>query len=1163
MAEPFPSSLFLPNPPYGDLFPDGLPLLPSSSGLHDLDLDFDIDDFLRSPHPYRHSPTSDPNSAADGSAVSSSSSTQHDRSGLAPRPSSPDISAASGLAVVVDADVREKQGKVGWSLKRTMEKDDVGFSDRPTDSALNPNPRSIKFQRSEEASSPCISGSGNHEEEKRRSRLMRNRESAQLSRHRKKQYVDELEDKVRLMHSTINELNTKISYIMAENISLRQRLVGGAAPPSAVYPRPGAMAPVNVQWIPRYTLNPQGTQVPLVPIPRLKLQKATLAPKAKKSESKKGQRNTKRVASVSLMGLLFLIVIIRGAFPSLNLRYGGYDVDEGLSNGRILRQAKSRILSVRGCGNGLNSSSDITLCSRQKGFGGGIDSVTGKRCENVKVSPGMNSKGLSSWPGSEAVFTQNSSESLPALLYVPRNGKHVKIDGNLIIHSVLASEKAIQQTESRQSLDKETGLAIAGNVMSALAISKAGKGLDLQHSKSHGVASDSDDTYVNNLKLTSSDGTQQQCSIMNSSSMINATQNLPPSPAHTGKNKNRRIMHPEPVPLRGTTRNNTNQFEKSSDTSNLHNNKPVSSVVVSVLADPRDAGDGDGEGDERILPKSTSRIFVVVLLDSVKYVTYSCALPFKTSAPHLKHSTSMMALMDLLSPQSILFVLFSLATLYLFFFFSRWNHGAAASTTYPPDLRPYPLIGHLPQFLKNRHRLPDWFAESLAATPTNTFILRRPVGLRGVITANPANVEHILRTRFDNYPKGPRFRSILHDFLGHGIFNADGDAWRVQRKTVSVEFNTKSLRSFVVRCVHEEILSRLLPLLEKSSHDDSAVDLQDVLERFAFDNICKVAFDHDPVCLAKDDGSRGQDNFSTGFALAFNDASNTSAARFRYVLPKLWMIKKLLGVGSERRLRQSIATVHGLAMRIIRAKKMENRASSSLLQAEDLLSRFIANEDHSEDFLRDIVISFMLAGKDTTSSALTWFFWLLCSRPDVEAKIMDEIRSIRARRPSTSPAVFDFAELREMHYLHAAITESMRLYPPVPLNSQSCLSDDVLPDGTAVKKGWFMSYISYAMGRMETIWGPDCREYKPERWLDVGKFRPESPFKFPAFHAGPRMCLGKEMAYIQMKSIVACVLERLAVELADKEARPVKMISLTLRMKGGLLLRFRKRSARH
>ncbi|URD76589.1 BZIP transcription factor [Musa troglodytarum] len=293
MAEPSPSMLLLPNPPYGDLFPDDFPLLPSSSELHDLDLDFDIDDFLRSPDPHHHSPTSDPNSAADGSAVSSSSSTQHDRSGLAPRPPSPDSSAASGPAAVVDAEVKEKEGKVGWSLKRKMDNDDDGFSDRRTDSDLNPNPTSIKFQRSEEASPPCIFGSGSQEEEKRRARLMRNRESAQLSRHRKKQYVEELEDKVRLMHSAINELNTKISYIMAENISLRQQLVGGVAPPSPGYPRPGAMAPVNVQWIPRYSLNPQGTQVPLVPIPRLKLQKATLAPKAISQRTRRAKATRK------------------------------------------------------------------------------------------------------------------------------------------------------------------------------------------------------------------------------------------------------------------------------------------------------------------------------------------------------------------------------------------------------------------------------------------------------------------------------------------------------------------------------------------------------------------------------------------------------------------------------------------------------------------------------------------------------------------------------------------------------------------------------------------------------------------------------------------------------------------------------------------------------
>ncbi|EHA8590913.1 Cytochrome P450 94A1 [Cocos nucifera] len=452
----------------------------------------------------------------------------------------------------------------------------------------------------------------------------------------------------------------------------------------------------------------------------------------------------------------------------------------------------------------------------------------------------------------------------------------------------------------------------------------------------------------------------------------------------------------------------------------------------------------------------------------------------------------------------------------------------------------------------------DWLAEVLAASPTNTLTFSRPGGVRGVITANPANVEHILRSNFDNYPKGSRFASILHDFLGRGIFNSDGEVWRLQRKTASFEFNTRSLRSFVVHCVQDEILQRLLPLLAEASLHGRSIDLQDVLERFAFDNVCKVAYNHDPACLAAD----GPEQSSSGFAEAFKDAANLSAGRFRYAVPRFWKIKKLLRIGSERRLKKSIATVHAFANQIIRSRKKENRTSSSSRRADDLLSRFVANEDHSEEFLRDIVISFLLAGRETTSSALSWFFWLLSSRPEVERKIVDDIRSVRSRNRSSGgggKTTFDFEELREMHYLHAAITEAMRLYPPVPMNSTECQEDDVLPDGTAVKKGWFMSYNSYAMGRMEAIWGKDCLEYKPERWLEEGLFRPESPFKFAAFHGGPRMCLGKEMAYIQMKSIAACMLERFVIEVVDKETCPEKMMSLTLRMRGGLPVRVMQR----
>ncbi|KAM3299150.1 hypothetical protein ACQJBY_040567 [Aegilops geniculata] len=508
----------------------------------------------------------------------------------------------------------------------------------------------------------------------------------------------------------------------------------------------------------------------------------------------------------------------------------------------------------------------------------------------------------------------------------------------------------------------------------------------------------------------------------------------------------------------------------------------------------------------------------------------------------------------------LLLPLFSLAAVFLLHAHARRLHAKA------PRARPYPLLGHLPQFLANRHRILDWLTEVLARQPTCTLVFHRPGGERGVITANPANLEHVMRAAFHNYPKGPRFASALHDFLGRGILNVDGHAWRAQRKAASYEFNTRSLRLFVARTVHRELHGRLLPLLRRAAGSGCRLDLQDKLERYAFDNICRVAFDHDPRQLPDEHtaGSTGTESTaSSRFADAFRDAANLSAGRFRYAVPGLWKIKKAHNLGSERRLRESIAVVHGFADGIIRSRREEMRMGC---EKHDLLSRFMASqlgEGYTETALRDVVISFLLAGRETTSSALTWFFCLLSSRPDVERRIRDEVAAVRARRAGPGRgAGFDLDELREMHYVHAAITESMRLYPPVPVNSVQARAADVLPDGTAVGAGWFVSYNAYAMGRMESVWGEDARAYRPERWLDPaeeGTFRPESPFRYIVFHAGPRICLGKEMAYIQMKSIVASVVEEL--ELAvDGGYTPRQVASLTLRMADGLPVRVKARA---
>lgn len=103
-----------------------------------------------------------------------------------------------------------------------------------------------------------------------------------------------------------------------------------------------------------------------------------------------------------------------------------------------------------------------------------------------------------------------------------------------------------------------------------------------------------------------------------------------------------------------------------------------------------------------------------------------------------------------------------------------------------------------------------------------------------------------------------------------------------------------------------------------------------------------------------------------------------------------------------------------------------------------------------------------------------------------------------------------------------------------------------------------MIYAIYAMGRMESIWGKDCREFKPERWLKDGKFMSESAYKFTAFNGGPRLCLGKDFAYYQMKYVAASIICRYHVKVVENHIVEPK-IALTMYMKHGIKVGLCKR----
>lgn len=250
--------------------------------------------------------------------------------------------------------------------------------------------------------------------------------------------------------------------------------------------------------------------------------------------------------------------------------------------------------------------------------------------------------------------------------------------------------------------------------------------------------------------------------------------------------------------------------------------------------------------------------------------------------------------------------------------------------------------------------------------------------------------------------------------------------------------------------------------------------------------------------------------------------------------------------------------VRQFAKELVKEKQKELKEKSSL-DSVDLLSRFLSSGHSDEDFVTDIVISFILAGRDTTSAALTWFFWLISEHPETENQILKE-----AKAKSESP-VYD--EVKDMIYTHASLCESMRFYPPIPIDTKAATEDNILPDGTFVKKGTRVSYHIYAMGRVENLWGKDWAEFRPERWLDKDEasgnwtFVARDTYTYPVFQAGPRICLGKEMAFLQMKRVVAGVLRRFkVVPLAEKGVEPVFLSYLTAKMKGGFPVTIEERN---
>ncbi|KAI9217865.1 cytochrome P450 [Blastocladiella britannica] len=443
-----------------------------------------------------------------------------------------------------------------------------------------------------------------------------------------------------------------------------------------------------------------------------------------------------------------------------------------------------------------------------------------------------------------------------------------------------------------------------------------------------------------------------------------------------------------------------------------------------------------------------------------------------------------------------------------------------------------------------------------------------------VLSSDPRTVEWVLKSNFDNYVKGPFFYSAQMPLLGHGIFNSDGDEWKKQRKTASYIFNVANFRDHMVQVFadHTHDLCAVLDEAAASGRStEGVVDLYDLLHRFTLDAFMEIGFGTSLHSLRQRE--------PLPFAVAFDTAQSITSRRM-VMSPAQRAVVEFLN-GDARKLARCAAVADQFATKVITERRGEIAGDDQTVYA-DLLSRFLVmkkpdGSGYSDRELRDVVMNFIIAGRDTTAQALSWTVYMLHSHPEVVAKLRAELAeqfpgigpdqslwgdSSESDSSSSSAADAYAALSRNLVYARAVFSEALRLYPSVPTEIKFAVNDDTLPDGSAVRAGDAVIWSPYAMARITEIWGADAAEFKPERWIDqaTGKFVQPSPFKFPVFNAGPRVCLGQQMAYLEGVACLATLVHRY--ELTVVNADQVKYRNaLTLQMMNGLKVRPTRRRA--
>ncbi|KAH6646939.1 cytochrome P450 [Truncatella angustata] len=442
------------------------------------------------------------------------------------------------------------------------------------------------------------------------------------------------------------------------------------------------------------------------------------------------------------------------------------------------------------------------------------------------------------------------------------------------------------------------------------------------------------------------------------------------------------------------------------------------------------------------------------------------------------------------------------------------------------------------------------YIEWMKQYPDAPFIRYLSFANTEVLVPNSINShKEVLQAQCYSLSKAKFFLRIVKEVAGHGLILMEGDEHKAHRRMLGNSFQLKNIRKLepIFQDKAKDICRFFEKNIAKNDGRTGTFDCTDTFSKAILDIMGSAILGVDLDYVKPDEARNKTTNGAFSHGCTFHEAYDVFFAPgpigklllfFNGFIPTRWLPLK-----ANQEFLFAMSWLNDALTNIIRdryrdvstamaAGNYEHKDSRDLVTfiVEESMPGGSAQGIGEKEFLGHL-LEFMAAGHDTSANMLSWSCLIMATNHDIQDKLREEIRGL--------PINSTFAEIDKLPYLENFVKESLRVYSPATTYHREA-DVDLTIEGIRIPKGTLVDLCPSVTLLNPTIWGPDAEYVVPERWSRLTD-KQTSPYAFNAFSNGPRICIGRQFALFEIKTILVEIIRNfrfLAVEKPFKVENP-------------------------